>query len=191
MKKKKFKAVVVGVSAGGTKALKTILPRLPENFPVPVIIVQHISPDSDSYFIRHLDSLCRLKVREAAEKEKAVQGNIYFAPPNYHLLLEEDGSFSLSLDARVNFARPSIDVLFETAAYAFCPHLIGVILTGANQDGARGLKAIADAGGYTLVQDPATAEVDSMPRAALGMAKANKVLSLDKIAAELMHVVGR
>jgi two-component system, chemotaxis family, protein-glutamate methylesterase/glutaminase len=179
--KKEYKAVVIGVSAGGSKALQHILPRLPSDFPLPIIIVQHISPDSDGFFISHLNSMCKIRVEEAVEKQKALAGTAYFAPPNYHLLIEEDGSFSLSVSERVNFARPSIDVLFESAACAYCPGLIGVILTGANNDGAFGLKKIKELGGFTIVQDPATAEVDSMPKAAIAQSKVDKILSLSEI----------
>jgi len=185
---RKFKAVVIGVSAGGSKALQLILPALPAGFPVPVIIVQHISPDSEGYFIRHLNSLCNVKVREAAEKRKAKAGRVYFAPPNYHLMIEEDGSFSLTVGERVNFARPSIDVLFESAACAYCPGLIGIILTGANNDGSAGLKKIKDMGGFTIVQDPSTAEIDSMPKAALARSRVDKILPLNKIAEFLISV---
>lgn len=184
--RKKFKAVVIGVSAGGSKALQTLLPALPADFPVPVIIVQHISPDSEGHFIRHLNSMCKVKVKEAVEKLKAKAGRVYFAPPNYHLLIEEDGSFSLSVGERVNFARPSIDVLFESAACAYCPGLIGIILTGANNDGSAGLKRIKDMGGFTIVQDPSTAEVDLMPKAAIAKCRVDKILPLKEIPAFLI-----
>lgn len=186
---RRYKAVVMGVSAGGSRALQNLLPNLPENFPVPVIIVQHISSDSDGYFIRHLNSISKVKVREAIEKQKAKPGYVYFAPPNYHLLVEEDGTFSLSISERVNYARPSIDVLFESAACAWCPGLIGVILTGANNDGATGLKKIKQYGGYTIVQDPASAEVDSMPKAAIARCQVDKVMPLDQMAEFLNTLV--
>ena len=112
MRKTKFKAIVIGVSLGGAKALQMILSALPEKFPVPVIIVQHINPHSDNYFVQHLNGFSKIKVKEAQEKEKAKAGTVYFAPPNYHLLMEEDGTFSLSIEARVNYSRPSVDVLF-------------------------------------------------------------------------------
>jgi len=186
---KKYKAVVIGVSAGGSKALQILLPGFPVDFSIPIVVVQHISPESDGYFIRHLNSVSQIKVREAVEKQKALPGRVYFAPPNYHLLIEEDGSFSLSVGERVNFARPSIDVLFESAACAWCPGLIGIILTGANNDGALGLKKIKEMGGYTIVQDPATAEVDSMPKAAIAKSRIDKILPLHQIADHLKVLV--
>lgn len=186
---KKYKAVVIGVSAGGSKALQILLPGFPVDFSIPIVVVQHISPESDGYVIRHLNSVSQIKVREAVEKQKALPGRVYFAPPNYHLLIEEDGSFSLSVGERVNFARPSIDVLFESAACAWCPGLIGIILTGANNDGALGLKKIKEMGGYTIVQDPATAEVDSMPKAAIAKSRIDKILPLHQIADHLKVLV--
>ncbi|OQX82471.1 MAG: chemotaxis protein CheB [Bacteroidetes bacterium 4484_276] len=187
MEKRKFSAVVIGVSAGGSKAMQLILPALPANFPLPIIIIQHISAQSDGYFIEHLNSVCEISVKEAAEKEKAKAGTVYFCPPNYHLLVEEDGTFSLSTEGRVNYARPAIDVLFETAAYAYGHNLIGIILTGANSDGSQGLKMIKEFGGFTIVQDPKTAEVDSMPLAAITASTVDKILPLNKIAGALLE----
>jgi two-component system chemotaxis response regulator CheB len=184
---RKILAVVIGVSAGGTKAMQLILPVLPANFPSPIIIIQHISAHSDGYFIEYLNSLCEINVKEAAEKEKAKAGTVYFCPPNYHLLVEEDGTFSLSTEGRVNYARPAIDVLFETAAYAYGHNLIGIILTGANSDGSLGLKMIKELGGFTIVQDPKTAEVNSMPLAAINASTVDKILPLNKIAEALLE----
>ncbi len=178
----RYKAIVIGVSAGGMGALGKILPALPADFPLPVIVVQHVSPQSDNYMIRHFDKMSQLKVKEADEKEAIRAGMVYFAPPNYHLLIEENRTFSLSTEARVNFSRPSIDVLFESALDAYCSSLIGVILTGANNDGSRGLKKIKDCGGLAIVQDPATAEVPAMPEAALKATRVDHVAGLDKLA---------
>jgi len=182
---RKYKAVVVGSSAGGLNALKILLKNLNKDFKIPVIIVQHISPDSENYLIQILNDLKRLKVKEADEKEHPKPGYVYVAPPNYHLLVELDQSFSLTVDERVNYARPSIDVLFETAAEAFREHLIGIILTGANNDGSHGLKRIKELGGLAIVQDPDAAEADSMPKAAIQACSVDHVLSLEEIAAFL------
>ena len=173
--------MVIGVSAGGLKALSTIFSHLPAKFPFSVIVVQHTHPTSDDFLARHLNEVCRLKVKQADEKERIVSGVIYIAPPNYHLLIEEDKTFSLTVDAPVNFARPSIDVLFESAADAYKKNLIGIILTGGNDDGSRGLKSIRESGGLAIVQDPKTAEVEAMPLAALAAASPDYVLSLEKI----------
>jgi two-component system, chemotaxis family, protein-glutamate methylesterase/glutaminase len=182
----KYKAVVIGVSAGGMSALGRILPRLPKDFPMPVIIVQHLSPHSDNFMISHFDRLCQIKVKEADEKETIMPGTAYFAPPNYHLLIETDFTFALSVEERVNFSRPSIDVLFESARDAWCSHLVGIILTGASSDGSKGLKKIKDCGGLTIVQDPQEAEVSVMPESAIKLTKVDKVLKIDDIAAFLL-----
>jgi two-component system, chemotaxis family, protein-glutamate methylesterase/glutaminase len=185
----KYTAVVIGVSAGGMQALGKIIPRLPAAFPLPVIIVQHVAPNSDNYMIRHFDQISELHVKEADEKESIKPGYAYFAPPNYHLLIEEDHTFSLSAEGRVNYSRPSIDVLFESALDAYCTSLIGIVLTGANNDGSMGLKKIKDCGGLTIVQNPATAEVAAMPEAALKAAKPHYVLELEEIAPMLVKLV--
>ena len=138
----RYQAVVIGVSAGGFETLNELLPLIPSGITVAVIIVQHLHPQQDGFFIESLNNACSVPVREAEQKEPAVPGTVYFAPPNYHLLLETDKTFSLSIDEKVNFSRPSIDVLFETAAEAYGPGLIGVILTGASKDGASGLQRI-------------------------------------------------
>ena len=183
-----YQAVVIGVSSGGMEVLQVILQSLPADFCLPIIIVQHMHADSDNYLARSLDEKCQLTVREACEKEEIKPGVVYVAPPNYHLLVENDRSFSLSITERVNFARPSIDVLFETAAEVFGANLIGVILTGANYDGCRGLKQIKDGGGVAMVQDPATAIVDSMPREAIAMSKVDYVLPPVKIGPTLVKL---
>ena len=174
-------AVVVGVSAGGLETLKELLPLIPAGFALPIIIVQHLHPMQDKFFIDSLDSICPLPVREAEEKERVMPGNVFFAPPNYHLLIEKDRTFSLSVDEKVNFSRPSIDVLFETAAEAYGPELIGIILTGASRDGAAGLRRIKENGGTAIVQDPATARFPVMPSAALAETEVDFVLSILKI----------
>lgn len=184
-----YKAVVIGVSAGGMSALGEILPKLPADFPVPLIIVQHISPQSDNYMIRHFNSLSKITVKEADEKEDILPGYAYFAPPNYHLLVEEELTFSLSVEHRVNYSRPSIDVLFESALDAWCSSLIGIILTGANNDGSKGLKKIKDCGGLTIVQDPKTAEVSAMPESAIKLFKPDYVLKLKDIAPFLISLL--
>jgi two-component system chemotaxis response regulator CheB len=180
--RKRYEAVVIGSSAGGLNALKRLFNGLRKGFNLPVIIVQHISPDSDNYLIHILNDMNKLKVKEADEKESPMPGTAYIAPPNYHLLVEPDHSFTLTVDERVNYARPSIDVLFETAAEAYRDRLIGIILTGANSDGSRGLKRIKDLCGLTVVQDPETAEVDSMPRAAMLATNVDHLLPLEEIA---------
>lgn len=161
--------------------MKAILPVLPAGFSMPVIIVQHISATSNSYWIEMLDNLCELHVKEADEKEKIQQGYVYIAPPNYHLLVERDETLSLSADKRINFARPSIDVLFESAADVYKERLIGVILTGANNDGTEGAQRIKKHGGLVIVQDPETAESAFMPASAIEKSPVDHILSLERI----------
>lgn len=178
---KVYKAVVIGVSAGGMTALDTILPKLPKDFCLPLIIVSHRHPNSDDYFERHLDEKCAVPVKQADQREKITPGTVYVAPPNYHLLIEDDLTFSLSLEAPVHFARPSVDVLFQSAADAYGPQLIGIVMTGANDDGSRGLKKIKEMGGLTVVQDPKSAEIPQMPRAAIAAANPHYILPLREI----------
>jgi two-component system chemotaxis response regulator CheB len=175
---RKFEAIVVGVSTGGVSALKFLLGSLPKGFSIPVMIVIHITPDADDGLALLLDAHCNIRVKEANEQEVMAPGTVYLAPANYHLLVEQGGNLSLSVDPPVSFARPSIDVLFESAAVAFGPALIGVILTGAGFDGSKGLAAIKDRGGVAIVQDPADAEMDSMPNSALQLLTADYVVQL-------------
>ncbi|MDJ0624547.1 MAG: chemotaxis protein CheB [Desulfocapsaceae bacterium] len=177
----KYQAVVIGVSAGGIAALEKILPVLPEDFGLALLVVQHISADGGNYLVEHFSASCALEVVEAADKERIQQGTVYFAPPNYHLLVERAKTTALTVDAKVNYARPSADVLFETAAEAYCDALIGIVLTGANNDGAAGLARIKQLGGLTIVQSPKSAEATVMPMAALKALTVDHVLDLEEI----------
>ncbi|WP_313328037.1 chemotaxis protein CheB [Stutzerimonas balearica] len=162
-----LEAVVIGTSAGGLAALSRLVSGLSSHFPLPILVVQHVPAGTPTQLAEIFQRKTGLRVKEADEKEALRPATLYFAPPGYHLLLESDRSLSLSQDDAVHFSRPSIDVLFESAADALGPALLGILLTGANEDGAAGLAAIHYAGGLTIVQDPAEAEVDTMPRAAL------------------------
>jgi len=186
-----FEAIVVGSSAGGINALSTILAMLPREFPLPIIIVQHLHPNSESYLAQILGTKCELDVKQADEKETIANGVVYIAPPNYHLLIEEDRSFSLSIEAPVNFSRPSVDVLFETAIYAYRNKLIGIVLTGANNDGSKGLQKIKQMGGHVIVQEPATAEADVMPKSAIAVTEVDKILPLKQIGSYLLQLINR
>jgi len=176
-----YQAVVIGTSAGGTAALAAVLPGLPAGYRLPIIICQHLHPRQHGPALLHYCDTIVLRIKEAGDKEHIQPGTIYFAPPNYHLLIEEDRSLALSIDERVNFTRPSIDVLFESAADAYGPALVGVILTGANHDGAQGLRRVKERGGLTIVQDPRTAEASFMPEAALHATAVDHVLALGAI----------
>lgn len=187
-KPRKYEAIVIGTSAGGLQALKRILPSLPYNYPLSVLIVQHISPLSDNYMSQMLNDISKVNVKEADEKEKILPSTVYIAPPDYHMLVENDKTISLSVEEKVNYSRPSIDVLFETASEAFGDKLIGIILTGANPDGAKGLKTIKDAGGLTIVQSPNDAESKTMPEAAINITKPDYIFSIDEIITFLTQI---
>jgi two-component system, chemotaxis family, protein-glutamate methylesterase/glutaminase len=183
-----YEAIVIGSSAGGLDALGVFLPLLHSGLPVPILIVQHISASSDSFMVTYFDRICGLRVKEGEEKEQLAGGTVYFAPPDYHLLVEADKTISLSNEEKVNYSRPSIDVLFETASWAYGKHLIGIILTGANWDGAAGCELIKNNGGLTIVQDPKTASVPRMPEAVIERFKPDHVLPLVDIAALINQV---
>lgn len=175
------RAVVIGVSAGGLEALKAIIPALRADFSLPVMIVQHLSADSTSFLPVFLNDMSALTVKEAEDKEVLAGKTVYIAPPDYHLLVEADQSLSLSQEPKVNFSRPAVDVLFETAAEAYGSGLVGIVLTGANNDGAKGLARIKALGGLTVVQSPETAAATAMPMAAIEVAKPDHVLPLRDI----------
>ena len=179
---RQYSVVVIGVSTGGMKALQEIIPNLPADLPFSIIIVIHRSPDGDDYLEKSLDDRSRLSVKQAEDKEEILPGTVYIAPPNYHLLIEDDRCLSLSVDCHVNFARPSVDVLFESAAAVYGSELAGIILTGANYDGSNGLKIIQKYGGLVAVQDPRTAEVQTMPLAAIAAVHEPIILPLREIA---------
>lgn len=174
-------AVVIGTSAGGLAALSVLVAGLEATFRLPLLVVQHIPSGVPTQLAEIFQRKTGLHVKEADEKEAVRGGTLYFAAPGYHLLVEQDTSLSLSQDDSVHFSRPSIDVLFESAADAWGERVAGILLTGANEDGAAGLEAIHRAGGLTIVQDPDEAEVDSMPRAALQRFAPNYILPLRDI----------
>lgn len=178
-------AVVIGASAGALEALSAILPALPPEFALPLLIVVHMPPGRRSILAPLFQSKCRIEVREAEDKEPIRPGTAYFAPADYHLLVEDGKSIALSSDEPVLYSRPSIDVLFESAADAYGPALIAIVLSGANQDGAAGLKAVVDAGGIAIVQCPQGAFAPAMPEAAKAMCPEAHILSLSEIAAFL------
>lgn len=186
----RFRVVVIGVSTGGVEALSAVLGRLPADFPVPLLIVQHLGPDSGDALARLLDQRSLLRVKEADDGEAIYPGTAYLAPPNYHLLVEPTERLALSVDPPVCYARPSADVLFESAADHFGPGVIGVVLTGANGDGSQGLKAIKARGGLAIVQDPAGAAAPGMPLAALAEVQVDHVSPLAQLADLLLRVVG-
>lgn len=183
-------AVAIGVSAGGLKALSAVLPGLPADFPMPVFVVIHLPPGKTSIVADLFAEKCRIAVREAEDKAPIEAGVVYFAPPDYHLLIDPDGCLALSSEEPVLFSRPSVDVLFESAADVYGAGLLGIILTGANNDGAQGLKAVIRAGGQGLIEDPAEAYASMMPKSAIDACPQARVMGLEAIGA-YVRALGR
>jgi len=174
-------AVVIGASAGGVNALIDILPALPAACPFPVVAVLHVMRGRQNQLVEVFAQRVALTVEEAADKGELAPGTLYFAPADYHLSIEADRTFSLSLEPPVHFARPAIDITMASAADVYGPELMGILLTGANHDGAAGLAAIGAAGGVTVVQDPAEAQVSVMPEEAIRLRMPDLVLPLRDI----------
>jgi two-component system chemotaxis response regulator CheB len=184
----RVEAVVIGGSAGAVEALDSLLPALPPDFPAALFIVLHLPRERPSMLPEIFAAKCVLPLEEAEDKTPVRPGTIYFAPPDYHLLIEEGPFLALSVDDPVNFSRPSVDVLFESAADVYGPSLMGIILSGASADGAEGLAAVHAAGGVTVVQEPQSAAVPLMATAALQRCAADCVLPLAEIAALLRRI---
>lgn len=184
----RIEAIVVGASAGGVDALTVLLEGLPAGFVPAILVVVHVPPDRPSLLVGLFASRCRLPVREALDKERVDPGTVYIAPPDYHLLVEGGRSLALSQEAPVAFSRPSIDVLFESAANAYGAALLGIILSGANSDGAAGLAAVRAAGGHAWVQQPDDALAAAMPSAAIREAGADLVVPIRDMAERLAHL---
>jgi two-component system, chemotaxis family, protein-glutamate methylesterase/glutaminase len=180
-----YEIIVVGTSWGGLAALRALAGGLPAGFGLPLVVVQHRHKDSDRLLATLLQDRTPLTVCEIEDKQPVLPGFLFIAPPDYHLLVER-GHFSLSIDAPVRYSRPSIDVAFTTAADSYGARTVGVVLTGANADGAEGLAAVAKRGGLAVVQSPATAESPTMPRAALEAVPSARVLPIAAIADLLM-----
>ncbi|MGH9945523.1 MAG: chemotaxis protein CheB [Pyrinomonadaceae bacterium] len=185
MRRDGFEIVCVGASAGGLAAVQTLLSGLAGDFALPVVIVQHRGRTGGEGLGGFLQRHCALPVSEPDDKDEIQSGHVYVAPRDYHLLVGRREGFALSTSAPVNFARPSIDLLFESAADAWGPGALGVVLTGANRDGALGLARIKERGGGAIVQEPASAQVREMPDAAIALARPDHVAALPEIAALL------
>jgi two-component system chemotaxis response regulator CheB len=183
-----YEAVVIGASAGGLAALSGILKGLPVDFQLPLIVIQHRSTDQRDLLEEVLQSKCLIRIKQADEKEKIEAGVVYLAPSDYHLLVEMDRSFSLNCDEKVNFARPSIDLLFETASEVYGNKLIGIILTGAGRDGAAGIQSVRRQGGYTIAQHPGKASFPDMPRAAIETGSVQSIFTPEEIREFLLNI---
>lgn len=187
---KRLRVVVVGGSAGGSLVLRALVESLPRGFEPPVLAVLHRHPSTDESLAEYLGSDARVVVHEPCDKQGIASGTVYLAPANYHMLLEEDGSIQLSVDEKVNWSRPSIDVLFESAARAFGEAVVGIVLSGANSDGAEGIRAIRGVGGETIAQDPVEAAFARMPQAAIDTGCVGRILTQSEIVKYLSGIAG-
>lgn len=184
----KYRGVVIGASAGGGKALTEILSRLPGDYGLPILVVQHLHPSDEGGFAELLDREIALRVVTPLDKQKTESGYVYVAPSNYHMLVERNGTIALSTEGRVNWSRPSIDVLFESAAYAWGKEVIAILLSGASSDGARGMRTLKTLGGLNVVQDPITAEYPLMPKSAVSAGVAERVMPTESIGQLLLEI---
>jgi two-component system chemotaxis response regulator CheB len=180
--------VAVGASAGGVDAIGTLLEALPADFPAAIAIVLHVPPDRKSLLPELFAARCALPVREVEDKEFIVPGVVYIAAPDYHMMVEPDRSFALSQDDAVNFSRPSIDMLLESSAIVYRERLLGIVLTGANPDGAVGLHRVRTLGGQAWVQDPNTADAPQMPASAIAQAGADAIMDIRTLARALAGI---
>ncbi|ANN76666.1 chemotaxis protein CheB [Bordetella flabilis] len=181
----KTELVAIGASAGGVGAIGALLEALPADFPAAIAIVLHIPPDHNSLLPALFAPRCALPVKEVEDKEPIVPGVVYMAAPDYHMLVEPDRCFALSQDEAVNFSRPSVDLLLESAAAAYRERLLGIVLTGGSPDGSRGLKCVREAGGLAWVQDPDNADAPAMPASAIATAGADRIMSVQTLAQAL------
>lgn len=184
-----FEIVAIASSAGGIQALTALLGALPADFPVPVVVVQHLDPRHRTVLADVLARRTRLTVKLAEDGEEVAAGVAYLAPPNRHLLIGEDRTVSLTSSALVHFVRPSADLLFESVAGAYGAGAIACVLTGTGRDGATGTEAVKSCGGTVIVQDPATAEFTGMPEAAVATGSVDFTLPIEEIAAVIRGLV--
>jgi two-component system chemotaxis response regulator CheB len=176
-----YDAIVIGVSAGGLNALIKIFSSIRKDLQVPIIVTQHLHPSDKSDLPDILNSKSRVKVMEVSDNMKIIPNQIYIGPPDHHLLINENKAFSLSKDAKLKHSRPSIDLMFNSASMVYGSRLVAVLLTGANNDGADGMKTIRQNGGFTIAQDPETAEFNAMPQSAIDTGMVDKILNLKEI----------
>ncbi|MCP1478499.1 two-component system chemotaxis response regulator CheB [Pseudomonas chlororaphis] len=184
----RVEAIVIGASAGGVEALLKIFTAFPEGFSLPIVVVLHLPEEHRSQLAELFAQRLALPVKEARDKQTIERGTLYFAVPGYHLSVEQDRSLSLSQEERVHHSRPAIDYLFDSAADAYGPRLAAVLLTGANQDGAQGLAQVKRRGGLSVVQDPAEAQVATMPEAAIALHRPDYILPLHGISRLLVEL---
>lgn len=189
LREQAIEAIVIGGSAGAMDVLRIVLGAMPRTVPIPILIAVHLPLRAGSIVHAGLQHTCPLPVEEAEDKAPLTGGHVYFAPPGYHLLVESDRCAALSIDEPVNYSRPSIDVLFESASEVYRDRLLGMLLSGASPDGAAGMSAIQQYSGLTIVQDPQTCEAQTMPTAALDAMRPDHVLAPAAIAAMVASLV--
>lgn len=182
------RALVIGTSAGGLDALEYLIPQIPSDSHVPVFVVQHIMAGSDGFFIKKLNKLSKVHVLEPVQGETIQPGMVYIAPPDRHLIVRNNDQLILSSKHKINYSRPSIDVLFESAAHVYHNALMGILLTGANGDGSKGLKYIYDKGGITVVQNPDEAWAPTMPMSAIKLFKPHFVLRIKEMSLIMQNI---
>jgi len=176
-----YKAVVIGGSAGSFQGVVKILSQLPQGFPLPIIMCLHRLKHVRNGFVEALSIKSVVQVTEPYDKENIKKGSVYLAPANYHMSIELGNHFALSTEEMINNSRPAIDITLGTAAFVYRDKLIGILLSGANRDGALGMKYIKDRGGLTIVQEPSECMIDTMPRAAQAVTKIDHVMKVDQI----------
>lgn len=181
LKQIKPRIIVIGCSSGGLDALEKILIHLPLSFSLPIIICQHLAPDSGEFLVKYLTSRTNMPVYEARSDMKIANGNIYLAPGGYHLLIESNHSFSLDVSEKVSYCRPSIDVLFESALSVYKSHILAILLSGANEDGCMGAKRIFNKNGVVIAQEPSTAKSAVLPQAIINKNICHYILSPEEI----------
>ena len=188
-RQRKIRAVVIGASWGGIEASIQVLKALPQDFPVPVFLVQHLRASPENRLPKVLGQRVKLPVLSPEDKETIEAGHVYVAPPGYHMLVDDDGTLALSLHWPVFYSRPSVDELFFSAGHIYGAGTLAVLLTGANEDGAEGMHYIARRGGYTLAQDPDTAEAPVMPASAIAKGCVREVLPLEQVGERVVELV--
>lgn len=184
----RYTIVAVASSAGGVQALSALLSRLPSDFPIPIVVVQHLAPDRRSLLPEILERRCEIGIKQAQEGDELRPGVGFIAPPDQHLLVDGEGTLSLSHSELVHFVRPSADLLFESVAASHHEGTIAVVLTGTGSDGSMGVRAVDKMGGRVLVEDPETAEFANMPRAAVRTGAVDEILPIEKLAARLVEL---
>jgi two-component system chemotaxis response regulator CheB len=184
----KYKAIVIGGSAGSFQPVTRILSTIPKDFPIPVFLALHRLKHVRNGFVEALSIKCPKQISEPNDKEPIKKGGIYLAPANYHLALELGNTVSLSTEPLINNSRPAIDILFESASYVYRDKLIGILLSGANKDGAFGMKKISERKGLTIVQDPEDSQINAMPAAAIAATSIDHILTVDEILDLLMQL---